>query len=54
MMSTEPSHLYTGFTNANAMLHVANCAVNAARIESGDRYKFYAGHNARCTVIRGS
>src|SRR6202035_2655920 len=34
--------LYTGFTNANAMLHVANCVANAARIESGDSYKFYA------------
>ena len=28
--------------NANAMLHVANCVVNAGRIESGDSYKFYA------------
>ena len=27
--------LYTGFTNANAMLHVANCVANAGRIESG-------------------
>ncbi len=34
--------LYTGFTNANAMLHVANCVVNAGRIESGTSYKFYA------------
>jgi opine dehydrogenase len=34
--------LYTGFTNANAMLHVANCVANAARIESGDGYRFYA------------
>ena len=34
--------LYTGFTNANAMLHVANCVANAARIESSDTYKFYA------------
>jgi opine dehydrogenase len=32
----------TGFTNANAMLHVANCVANAARIESGAGYKFYA------------
>lgn len=32
----------TGFTNANAMLHVANCLANAARIESGGGYKFYA------------
>jgi opine dehydrogenase len=37
-----PNALYTGFTNANAMLHVANCLANAARIESGDSYKFYA------------
>ena len=37
-----PNALYTGFTNANAMLHVANCVANAARIESGDHYKFYA------------
>jgi opine dehydrogenase len=37
-----PNALYTGFTNANAMLHVANCVANAARIESGDSYKFYA------------
>jgi len=37
-----PNALYTGFTNANAMLHVANCVANAARIESGDIYKFYA------------
>src|SRR3954452_15161839 len=34
--------IYTGFTNANAMLLVANCAANAGRIESGDSYKFYA------------
>ena len=37
-----PNALYTGFTNANAMLHVANCVANAARIENGDSYKFYA------------
>ncbi len=37
-----PNALYTGMTNANAMLHVANCVANAARIESGERYKFYA------------
>jgi len=37
-----PNALYTGFTNANAMLHVANCVANVARIESGDGYKFYA------------
>jgi opine dehydrogenase len=37
-----PNILHTGFTNANAMLHVANCVANAGRIESGDSYKFYA------------
>jgi opine dehydrogenase len=37
-----PNILYTGFTNANAMLHVANCVANAGRIESGNNYKFYA------------
>jgi len=34
--------LHTGFTNANAMLHVANCVANATRIEHGETYKFYA------------
>ena len=37
-----PDIVSTGFTNANAMLHVANCVANAGRIESGDGYKFYA------------
>jgi opine dehydrogenase len=37
-----PNILCTGFTNANAMLHVANCVANAGRIESGASYKFYA------------
>lgn len=37
-----PSILYTGFTNANAMLHVANCMANATRIEHGENYQFYA------------
>ena len=37
-----PDVVSTGFTNANAMLHVANCVANAARIESGGGYKFYA------------
>jgi len=37
-----PNTLYTGFINANAMLHVANCVANAARIEGGDGYRFYA------------
>ncbi len=32
----------TGFTNANAMLHVANCVANAGRIDDGGTYKFYA------------
>ncbi|HXQ52523.1 MAG TPA: NAD/NADP octopine/nopaline dehydrogenase family protein [Stellaceae bacterium] len=34
--------LHTGFTNANAMLHVAICVANAARIERGEAFKFYA------------
>ena len=37
-----PNALWTGLTNANAMLHVANCVANAARIEAGETYKFYA------------
>ncbi len=37
-----PDIVSTGFTNANAMLHVANCVANAGRIESGGGYKFYA------------
>ena len=37
-----PNVFYTGFTNANAMLHVANCVANAGRIEGGESYKFYA------------
>jgi opine dehydrogenase len=37
-----PNTLYTGFTNANAVLHVANCVANAARIESEAGYRFYA------------
>jgi opine dehydrogenase len=37
-----PNILLTGFTNANAMLHVANCVANAGRIESGHSYRFYA------------
>lgn len=32
----------TGFMNANAMLHVANCVGNAGRIDNGEAYKFYA------------
>jgi opine dehydrogenase len=37
-----PNTVYTGFTNANAMLHVANCVANAGKIDRGDAYKFYA------------
>jgi opine dehydrogenase len=37
-----PNILYTGFTNANAMLHVANCVANAGKIDRGEAYKFYA------------
>jgi len=33
--------LHTSFTNMNAMLHVANCVSNAARIERGDGHLFY-------------
>jgi opine dehydrogenase len=37
-----PTVVSTGFTNANAMLHVANCVGNAGRIDRGETYKFYA------------
>jgi len=37
-----PNAIYTGFTNANAMLHVANCVANAGKIDRGEAYKFYA------------
>jgi opine dehydrogenase len=37
-----PSIVSTGFTNANAMLHVANCVANAGKIDRGEGYKFYA------------
>ena len=37
-----PTTVYTGFTNANAMLHVANCVANAGKIDRGESYKFYA------------
>jgi opine dehydrogenase len=37
-----PSIASTGFMNANAMLHVANCVGNAGRIDNGEAYKFYA------------
>lgn len=36
------SVIYTGFVNANAMLHVANCVGNAGLIDRGGNYKFYA------------
>jgi opine dehydrogenase len=37
-----PSIVHTGFTNANAMLHVANCVANAGKIDRGEAYRFYA------------
>ena len=37
-----PNPIHTGFTNANAMLHVANCVANAGKIDRGEAYKFYA------------
>jgi opine dehydrogenase len=37
-----PTIASTGFMNANAMLHVANCIGNAGRIDKGEAYKFYA------------
>ncbi|MBI3517542.1 MAG: NAD/NADP octopine/nopaline dehydrogenase family protein [Proteobacteria bacterium] len=37
-----PTVVHTGFTNANAMLHVANCVANATKIERAESYKFYA------------
>jgi opine dehydrogenase len=37
-----PTIVSTGFTNANAMLHVANCVANAGKIDRGEAYKFYA------------
>jgi len=37
-----PSIVSTGFMNANAMLHVANCVGNAGKIDRGEAYKFYA------------
>lgn len=40
--SAAPSIAYTGFTNANAMLHVANCVANAGKIDRGEAYRFYA------------
>jgi opine dehydrogenase len=37
-----PTVAHTGFANANAMLHVANCVANAGKIDRGEAYKFYA------------
>jgi opine dehydrogenase len=37
-----PSVIHTGFTNANAMLHVANCIGNTGKIDRGEAYRFYA------------
>jgi opine dehydrogenase len=37
-----PTVVHTGFMNANAMLHVANCVANAGKIDRGENYKFYA------------
>lgn len=37
-----PNVFYTGFMNANALLHVVNCMANATKIERGEQYLFYA------------
>jgi opine dehydrogenase len=37
-----PDIIHTGFMNANAILHVANCIANAGKIDRGESYKFYA------------
>src|SRR5215469_1434796 len=37
-----PTIASTGFMNANAMLHVANCVANAGKIDRSEGYKFYA------------
>ena len=37
-----PTIASTGFTNANEMLHVANCVANAGKIDRAETYKFYA------------
>jgi opine dehydrogenase len=37
-----PTVISTGFTNANAMLHVANCVANAGKIDRNETYRFYA------------
>jgi opine dehydrogenase len=37
-----PTVISTGFTNANALLHVANCVANAGKIDRAEAYQFYA------------
>src|SRR5437762_2061376 len=37
-----PNAICTGFTNANAMLHVANCVANAGKIDRREAHKFHA------------
>jgi opine dehydrogenase len=39
---SRPTIAWTGFMNANAMLHVANCVANAGKIDRAEGYKFYA------------
>ena len=46
-----PDILHTGLTNMNAMLHVANCVANAARIERGGGHMFY-GEGVTAAVAR--
>ena len=46
-----PDILHTGLMNVNAILHVANCIANAARIERGGGYLFY-GEGVTAAVAR--
>ena len=46
-----PDVLHTGLMNVNAILHVANCIANAARIERGGGYLFY-GEGVTAAVAR--
>jgi opine dehydrogenase len=46
-----PDVLHTSLTNMNAMLHVANCISNAARIERGGGHLFY-GEGVTTAVAR--
>ena len=46
-----PDILHTGLTNMNAVLHVANCMANAARIERGGGHMFY-GEGVTAAVAR--